>query len=124
MDAEYPAFEPPLCSGLKQLCQRLQEAYRELKEDLAPFKDDRYYRHVQGPTFQMVLNSVTLTVNTNHHTMHTLEQQCEVTRVTGGSDKQFGCLPCGKPGKARNTTVNDLSPDDGWPLLRRAWLCA
>ncbi|KAL1770230.1 transmembrane protein 181 [Sigmodon hispidus] len=44
MDAEYPAFEPPLCSGLKQLCQRLQEAYRELKEDLAPFKDDRYYR--------------------------------------------------------------------------------
>ncbi|EGW04801.1 Transmembrane protein 181 [Cricetulus griseus] len=30
--------------GLKQLCQRLQEAYRELKEDLAPFKDDRYYR--------------------------------------------------------------------------------
>ncbi|XP_032750634.1 transmembrane protein 181 isoform X3 [Rattus rattus] len=44
MDAEYPAFEPPLCSGLKQLCRRLQEAYRELKEDLAPFKDDRYYR--------------------------------------------------------------------------------
>lgn len=44
MDAEYPAFEPPLCNGLKQLCQRLQEAYRELKEDLAPFKDDRYYR--------------------------------------------------------------------------------
>uniref|UniRef100_F7F3K4 Transmembrane protein 181 n=1 Tax=Callithrix jacchus TaxID=9483 RepID=F7F3K4_CALJA len=44
MDAEYPAFEPPLCSELKHLCRRLQEAYRELKEDLTPFKDDRYYR--------------------------------------------------------------------------------
>uniref|UniRef100_A0A8C9AJV5 Transmembrane protein 181 n=1 Tax=Prolemur simus TaxID=1328070 RepID=A0A8C9AJV5_PROSS len=41
---EYPAFERPLCSELKQLCKRLQEAYRELREDLAPFKDDRYYR--------------------------------------------------------------------------------
>ncbi|GAB5572013.1 transmembrane protein 181 isoform X2 [Prionailurus iriomotensis] len=44
MDAEYPAFEPPLCSELKHLCKRLQEAYRELKEDLTPFRDDRYYR--------------------------------------------------------------------------------
>ncbi|XP_032953987.1 transmembrane protein 181 isoform X1 [Rhinolophus ferrumequinum] len=44
MDAEYPTFEPPLCSELKHLCKRLQEAYRELKEDLTPFKDDRYYR--------------------------------------------------------------------------------
>uniref|UniRef100_A0A8C5XD18 Transmembrane protein 181 n=1 Tax=Microcebus murinus TaxID=30608 RepID=A0A8C5XD18_MICMU len=44
MDTEYPAFEPPLCSELKHLCKRLQEAYRELKEDLTPFKDDRYYR--------------------------------------------------------------------------------
>ncbi|KAI5938471.1 Transmembrane protein 181 [Manis javanica] len=44
MDAEYPALEPPLCTELKHLCQRLQEAYRELKEDLTPFKDDRYYR--------------------------------------------------------------------------------
>uniref|UniRef100_A0A8D0XDZ1 Transmembrane protein 181 n=1 Tax=Sus scrofa TaxID=9823 RepID=A0A8D0XDZ1_PIG len=42
--AAYPAFEPPLCSELKHLCKRLQEAYRELKEDLTPFKDDRYYR--------------------------------------------------------------------------------
>uniref|UniRef100_A0A8C6CL50 Transmembrane protein 181 n=2 Tax=Moschus moschiferus TaxID=68415 RepID=A0A8C6CL50_MOSMO len=40
----YPAFEPPLCSELKHLCKRLQEAYRELKEDLTPFRDDRYYR--------------------------------------------------------------------------------
>nr|XP_045014590.1 transmembrane protein 181 isoform X1 [Jaculus jaculus] len=44
MDADYPALEPPLCSELKLLCRRLQEAYRELREDLAPFKDDRYYR--------------------------------------------------------------------------------
>ncbi|KAM8791860.1 transmembrane protein 181 [Rhynchonycteris naso] len=44
MAAEYPAFEPPLCSELKVLCKRLQEAYRELKDDLAPFRDERYYR--------------------------------------------------------------------------------
>lgn len=49
MDAEYPAFEPPLCSELKQLCRRLQEAYRELKEDLAPCRDDRYYRWARTP---------------------------------------------------------------------------
>lgn len=49
MDAEYPAFEPPLCSELKHLCRRLQEAYRELKEDLAPCKDDRYYRWARTP---------------------------------------------------------------------------
>ncbi|KAM4866398.1 transmembrane protein 181 isoform 2-T2 [Thomomys bottae] len=45
MEDEYPAFEPPpLCSELKHLCRRLREAYRELEEDLAPLKDDRYYR--------------------------------------------------------------------------------
>nr|KAF6463396.1 transmembrane protein 181 [Molossus molossus] len=44
MDAEYPAFEPPLCSELKHLCKRLQEACRELQADLAPGRDDRYYR--------------------------------------------------------------------------------
>lgn len=44
MDAEYPALEPPLCSEFKRLCKRLQEALRELREDLAPFRDDRYYR--------------------------------------------------------------------------------
>ncbi|XP_004701988.1 transmembrane protein 181 [Echinops telfairi] len=44
MDAEDPAFEPRLCGELKLLCRRLQEAYRELRDDLTPFKDDRYYR--------------------------------------------------------------------------------
>ncbi|XP_069866700.1 transmembrane protein 181 isoform X2 [Dipodomys merriami] len=44
MDAEYPALEPPLCGELQHLCRRLQEAYRELGADFAPFRDDRYYR--------------------------------------------------------------------------------
>lgn len=44
MDAEYPAWEPPLCSELKRLCKRLQEAYGELREDLTPFRDERFYR--------------------------------------------------------------------------------
>nr|KAF6508642.1 transmembrane protein 181 [Rousettus aegyptiacus] len=44
MDAERAAFEPPLCGELKRLCRRLRDAYRELQEDLTPFKDDRYYR--------------------------------------------------------------------------------
>ncbi|XP_035880838.1 transmembrane protein 181 isoform X2 [Phyllostomus discolor] len=45
MDAEFPALEPPLCSELKHLCKRLQEAYHELTEDLTPLRDDRcYYR--------------------------------------------------------------------------------
>ncbi|XP_074044040.1 transmembrane protein 181 isoform X1 [Macrotis lagotis] len=44
MDEDYPAFEKPLCRELKHFCKRLGEAYQELKEDLTPYKDDRYYR--------------------------------------------------------------------------------
>lgn len=44
MDAEYPALEPRLCGELKRLCRRLQEAYGELREDLAPLRDERFYR--------------------------------------------------------------------------------
>ncbi|XP_036622465.1 transmembrane protein 181 isoform X4 [Trichosurus vulpecula] len=43
MDADYPVFEKPLCRELKHFCKRLGEAYQELKEDLTPYKDDRYY---------------------------------------------------------------------------------
>ncbi|XP_044527720.1 transmembrane protein 181 isoform X2 [Gracilinanus agilis] len=44
MDADYPVFEKPLWRELKHFCKRLGEAYQELKEDLTPYKDDRYYR--------------------------------------------------------------------------------
>ncbi|XP_074804797.1 transmembrane protein 181 isoform X1 [Natator depressus] len=44
MDAEYPAFETPLCGELKRFCRRVKETYREIREDLTPYKDDRYYR--------------------------------------------------------------------------------
>lgn len=45
MNSDYPpGLENPLCSELKHFCKRLQEAYDELKEDLTPFRDDRFYR--------------------------------------------------------------------------------
>ncbi|XP_054857835.1 transmembrane protein 181 isoform X1 [Eublepharis macularius] len=44
MEADYPAFENPLCSELKHICKRIKETYKEIKEDLTPYKDDRYYR--------------------------------------------------------------------------------
>ncbi|XP_029452506.1 transmembrane protein 181 isoform X2 [Rhinatrema bivittatum] len=44
MDADYPSFENPLCNELKEFCKRIQETYKELKEDLTPYRDDRYYR--------------------------------------------------------------------------------
>ncbi|XP_028914038.1 transmembrane protein 181 isoform X1 [Ornithorhynchus anatinus] len=44
MAADYPGLEPPLCGELKQLCSGLQRAYRELKDDLAPCAEQRYYR--------------------------------------------------------------------------------
>ncbi|KAJ7342142.1 hypothetical protein JRQ81_009133 [Phrynocephalus forsythii] len=44
MEADYPAFENPLCGELKHICKRLRETYKEIKEDLTPYKDDRYYR--------------------------------------------------------------------------------
>uniref|UniRef100_A0A8C6V484 Transmembrane protein 181 n=1 Tax=Naja naja TaxID=35670 RepID=A0A8C6V484_NAJNA len=44
MEADYPAFENPLCGELKHIYQRIKETYKEIKEDLTPYKDDRYYR--------------------------------------------------------------------------------
>uniref|UniRef100_A0A674HXG4 Transmembrane protein 181 n=1 Tax=Terrapene triunguis TaxID=2587831 RepID=A0A674HXG4_9SAUR len=44
MDADYPAFETPLCGELKRFCRRVKETYKEIREDLTPYKDDRYYR--------------------------------------------------------------------------------
>nr|XP_003215817.2 PREDICTED: transmembrane protein 181 isoform X1 [Anolis carolinensis] len=44
MEADYPAFENPLCGELKHICKRLRETYKEIKEDLTPYKEERYYR--------------------------------------------------------------------------------
>ncbi|XP_015203957.1 transmembrane protein 181 isoform X1 [Lepisosteus oculatus] len=44
MDSDYPSFENPLYSELKYFCKKIQETYKELKEDLTPYRDDRYYR--------------------------------------------------------------------------------
>ncbi|CAG03602.1 unnamed protein product, partial [Tetraodon nigroviridis] len=37
-------YENPLYSELKYFCKKIQEAYSELKEDLTPFRDDRFHR--------------------------------------------------------------------------------
>uniref|UniRef100_A0A672UD06 Transmembrane protein 181 n=1 Tax=Strigops habroptila TaxID=2489341 RepID=A0A672UD06_STRHB len=42
--ADFAAFGSPLCGEVKRFCRRLRETYREIKEDLTPYKDDRYYR--------------------------------------------------------------------------------
>uniref|UniRef100_A0A8C5TE16 Transmembrane protein 181 n=1 Tax=Malurus cyaneus samueli TaxID=2593467 RepID=A0A8C5TE16_9PASS len=34
----------PLCGEVKRFCRRVRETYREIQEDLTPYKDDRYYR--------------------------------------------------------------------------------
>ncbi|XP_072358701.1 transmembrane protein 181 isoform X9 [Scyliorhinus torazame] len=44
MDSEYPSFENPLYTELKYFCKKVKGAYMDLKEDLIPDKDDRYYR--------------------------------------------------------------------------------
>uniref|UniRef100_A0A4W3IJN2 Transmembrane protein 181 n=1 Tax=Callorhinchus milii TaxID=7868 RepID=A0A4W3IJN2_CALMI len=44
MDSEYPFFENPLYLELKYFYKKMKEAYMDLKEDLTPYKDDRYYR--------------------------------------------------------------------------------
>lgn len=45
MDNDYsPGLENPLYSELKYFCRKIQEAYNELKEDLTPYRDDRFYR--------------------------------------------------------------------------------
>ncbi|XP_012722761.2 transmembrane protein 181 isoform X1 [Fundulus heteroclitus] len=45
MDTDYSSgLENPLYSELKYFCRKIQEAYYELKEDLTPYRDDRFYR--------------------------------------------------------------------------------
>lgn len=46
MDTDYSGLENPLYSELKYFCKKIQEAYNELKEDLTPYRDDRFYRYV------------------------------------------------------------------------------
>ncbi|XP_057180457.1 transmembrane protein 181 isoform X2 [Triplophysa rosa] len=38
------SFENPLVNEMKHFCKRIQEACNELKEDLTPYKNDRFYR--------------------------------------------------------------------------------
>ncbi|XP_029452905.1 transmembrane protein 181-like [Rhinatrema bivittatum] len=64
MDADYPSFENPLCNELKEFCKRIQETYKELKEDLTPYRDDRYYSpylgggplHLKGKSHPLLLH--------------------------------------------------------------------
>nr|XP_061806668.1 transmembrane protein 181-like isoform X3 [Nerophis lumbriciformis] len=42
MDSDY--LENPLYSDLKHFCRKVQEAYNELKEELTPYRDERFYR--------------------------------------------------------------------------------
>uniref|UniRef100_A0A671STT8 Transmembrane protein 181-like n=1 Tax=Sinocyclocheilus anshuiensis TaxID=1608454 RepID=A0A671STT8_9TELE len=36
---------PESLEKMKQLCRRIQDAFRELQEDLTPYKTERFYRH-------------------------------------------------------------------------------
>lgn len=51
MEADFAAFGSPLCGEVKRFCRRVRETYREIQEDLTPYKDDRYYRYCRdrGP---------------------------------------------------------------------------
>ncbi|KAG7272031.1 hypothetical protein CRUP_030135 [Coryphaenoides rupestris] len=44
MDTDYSGLENPFYSELKYFCRKIQEAYHEFKEDLIPYRDDRFYR--------------------------------------------------------------------------------
>ncbi|XP_069811695.1 transmembrane protein 181 isoform X1 [Dendropsophus ebraccatus] len=44
MDPDYAAFESSLYTEFKDFCKKISDAYKELKEDLTPYRDDRYYR--------------------------------------------------------------------------------
>uniref|UniRef100_A0A8C5MWI2 Transmembrane protein 181 n=1 Tax=Leptobrachium leishanense TaxID=445787 RepID=A0A8C5MWI2_9ANUR len=44
MDPDYAAFESSLCNEFTDFCKKICEVYKELKEDLTPYRDDRFYR--------------------------------------------------------------------------------
>ncbi|OCT77958.1 transmembrane protein 181 isoform X1 [Xenopus laevis] len=44
MDPDYASFESSLCNEFKDFWKKISDAYNELKEDLTPYRDDRFYR--------------------------------------------------------------------------------
>ncbi|CAH2251454.1 transmembrane 181 isoform X1 [Pelobates cultripes] len=44
MDPDYAVFKSSLCNEFKDFCKKIREAYKELKEDLTPYRDDHFYR--------------------------------------------------------------------------------
>ncbi|CAL9692481.1 unnamed protein product [Knipowitschia caucasica] len=46
MDSDFSSglLENPLYSELKYFCRKIQDVYNELKEDLTPYRDERFYR--------------------------------------------------------------------------------
>jgi len=44
-DSDFCSPENPLVSEMKHFCKRVQEACNELKEDLTPYRNERFYRY-------------------------------------------------------------------------------
>ncbi|XP_077139396.1 transmembrane protein 181 isoform X1 [Ranitomeya variabilis] len=44
MDSDYAAFESSLYTEFKHFCKKISAAYKDLQEELTPYRDDRYYR--------------------------------------------------------------------------------
>ena len=66
MDTDYSGLENPLYSELKYFCKKIQEAYNELKEDLTPYRDDRFYRFGCYPNMKHISLYVIHDVLNNH----------------------------------------------------------
>ncbi|KAK7150130.1 hypothetical protein R3I94_009438 [Phoxinus phoxinus] len=43
-DSDFCSPENPLLSEMKHFCKRIQEACLELREDLTPYRNERFYR--------------------------------------------------------------------------------
>ncbi|TRZ20161.1 hypothetical protein HGM15179_006966 [Zosterops borbonicus] len=59
MEADFAAFGSPLCGEVKRFCRRVRETYREIQEELTPYKDDRYYRKFNMNETNMALCKLT-----------------------------------------------------------------
>ncbi|CAB1447002.1 unnamed protein product [Pleuronectes platessa] len=71
MDADFSSgLENPLCGELKLFCRKIQEAYTELKEELTPYRDDRFYRwahrHGAGAMILLLLLLLLLLLDIPH----------------------------------------------------------
>lgn len=92
-DSDFCSPENPLISEMKHFCKRIQEACNDLKEDLTPYRNERFYRYEdfrnQTRLCSVFLNAVTSSSSKRFYWTKYVQVACHIGCYT---DKQTMAL--------------------------------